>query len=63
MSAQAISDNLGMLFAALYVSEGWHLTYRDFKDSRCRHERKLAICSRARSLILFDRALNGEMRE
>lgn len=62
MSAQAIDDHLGMLFAALYVSEGWHLTYRDLKDSRNRHERKLAIYSRARSMVLFDRALNGEMR-
>lgn len=62
MSAQAIGDHLGLLFAALYVSEGWFDVWFQQHDSKQRRLRKMATYGRARAVVLFDRVLNGEMR-
>ena len=48
-----MQNNLGLLFAALYVSEGWYDNWR-------RHPNR--IHSKARAMVLFDRVLNQEMR-
>lgn len=62
MSARAIDDHLGMLFAALYVSEGWFDSWFQWHNSKQRHMRKMAMYGRARAVVLYDRVLNGEMR-
>lgn len=62
MSPHAIGDHLEMLFAALYISEGWYDIWFQQRDSEERRLRKMATYGRARAVVLFDRALNGEMR-
>lgn len=56
------STPLEHLFAALYLSNGWHDAWLRHKSSRHKHFRQLATFGRARAVILFDRVLNGEMR-
>lgn len=62
MSAQAIGNHLGMLFAALYVSEGWFDSWSQWHDAKQPHMRKMSMYGRARAVVLYDRVLNGEMR-
>jgi hypothetical protein len=47
-----MSDHLALLFAALYVSEGWYDNWTRTKK----------LHSKTRALVLFDRVLNQEMR-
>jgi hypothetical protein len=57
-----LADGMQYLFAALWMSDTWYFTYIDNIRSRNRHKRGLAVYSRARAVVLFDRVLNGEMR-
>lgn len=47
-----MSDHLALLFAALYISEGWYDRWLRTKN----------LHSKARAMVLYDRVLNQEKR-
>ena len=49
--------HLELLFAALYLSEGWYVRYVEKRVPPGRQ-----LCAKCRAVVLFDRVLNGEVR-
>lgn len=47
-----MKDHFALLFAALYISEGWY-------DNWLRTKK---VYSKARAIVLFDRVINKEIR-
>jgi hypothetical protein len=47
-----MKTHFALLFAALYISEGWYDNWRRTKK----------VYSKARAIVLFDRVINQEIR-
>jgi hypothetical protein len=56
----ASTMNQTLLFAALYLSEGWYTYFVDNLDSPYAVVRRKALYGRARAVVLYDRTLAGE---
>jgi hypothetical protein len=52
----------GLFFCALRASEIWNSVYMEWIDSPFGFKRREAIGAKARAIVLFDRVLNGEIK-